>query len=522
MQMITHKALFGKYSDSVVEQKSIQFAKWTLPQLMVELCSTTGMTNRIERDYQAGGALLVNNLSAKLAALLFPSSRPFYKIKAGKALLEAAQAKGVKKNDLASGLAKLEMDSCQQLFLNASYEQLVMCLKHLIVTGNVLLYRDSQNSKTICYGLNSFRVRRDGRGNLMDCILREYTDFESLPPDIQAVLRTKNPSKYTTEDGTYKTVELYIRIKRGWSAGTDPKVVYVVSQQADDVDVGEPGIYPEHLCPWQAPTWSMIAGENYGRGLVEDYGGGFAKLSDLSLAATLYQCASAKVVNLVAPGQGADIDELNDAENGEYVSGTKDSVSTFEGGDARKSVQMAAEIEAVFGQLARAFMYKANTRNAERVTAFELKQDALEAENALGGAYSSLSASLQVPLAHVLLTEVSSEMLEGLLTESVKLDIMAGIPALGRQAEVQNLAAAAQDAGAIIPTLSQIDPRIDKQRIMDVILSGQSVDPSTVMFDEDQLAKQAIAAKQQAQGESQINNAQQLSEATAAQQGIQG
>ena len=517
---VPFRALFHRYQDATVILKSTQYAKWTLPQLMANLqFSQNGRAVVLERDFQEIGALLVNTLGAKLAALLFPSSRPFYKIKAGPDIVKAASESGVTEAELASGLAKLELDSCQQLFLNSSYEQLVMAVKHLIVTGNVLTFRDSVNQKTITYGLQTFGLRRDGRGNLMDCILREYTDFEALAPNIRNAIRVKQPNRYPRENEGNNRVELYTRIKRIWLGGN---VVYEVSQEADDIPVGERSLYPEHLCPWQAPCWSLIAGENYGRGLVEDFAGGFAKLSDQSHAATLYGIAAAKVVNLVNPGMGADIDSLANAETGEYVMGSEKAVMAFEAGDANKIEQMRMEIESVFQRLAKAFMYKGSTRDAERVTAFELKQDALEAENTLGGVYSSLSAMMQVPMAHILLTEVNPGMLEGIVTKQIKLSIMAGIPALGRQTDVQNLAAAAQDAAAIIPVLAQLSNRIDKEKVLDVILAGQSVDTSTIFKSKEQMAQDAAAAAQAAQGQQQIQNSTTMADQAQQLQGIQG
>lgn len=502
-QKLTFKALFQKYRDANVITKSQKYAHWTLPQLTADI-TLVGRNNSVvlERDYQEIGALLVNNLASKLAGLLFPSSRPFYKIKLSRELEALAKAKGKAGAELAAGLAKLEMDSCQQLFMNGSYEQLVSGMKHLIVTGNVLLFRNAKTNKSIAYGISSYVTRRDGQGNLTDCILREFTDFRSLPSQVQSVLMYQNQNKYRQDSEASQNVELYTRIMRSYDSVGG--VIYLVSQEADGVPVGEPGSYPEHLCPWQAVTWSLISGEHYGRGLVEDYAGGFAKLSDESLAATLYGIEACKLVNLVQPGMGSDVDELQAAETGEYVQGTKDSVVAHEGGDAGKMQQMAAGIEATFARLARAFMYKANTRNAERVTAFELKQDALEADQSLGGTYSSLSASMQVPLAHVLLAEVDAGMLEGIITKQIKLGIMAGMQALGRQADVQNLALAAQDAAAIIPVLAQLSNRIDKEKVLDVIMAGQSVDTSTIYKDADQMAAEQAAAAQEQAGNAQI------------------
>lgn len=517
----TMKSLFERYRDDAVILKSELYAHWTLPQLMVDLqIAAGGTTQQVERDFQEMGALLVNNLASKLASLLFPSSRPFYKIKLSDALKKAALEAGKKDMDLATGLSKLEMESCQQLFLNASYEQLVMAVKHLIVTGNVLLFRDSTKKSTHAYGLRSFGIRRDGRGNMMDCVLREYTSFDSLPSTIQMILATKFRSKYTSMQTKYNKVALYTRIER--VVAPNGNVMFRVSQEADDVPVGESGTYPEHLCPWQAPTWSLVAGENYGRGLVEDYAGGFAKLSDSSHSSTLYGIEMSKVLHLVAPGLGANIDALQQAENGEYVQGSKEAVTAYEGGDANKFQQMEAAIATTFGRLARAFMYKANTRDAERVTAFELKQDALEAENTLGGVYSSLSAVMQIPLAHVLLLEVNPESLEGIVTKNLKLDIIAGIPALGRQADVQNLAAASQEAAAIVPVLKQLSPKVDVDKLLAVIFAAHSIDPATVYMDQDQITAMEEAQAQQQQGQAQIAQSTTTADQAAQLTAIQG
>lgn len=516
---LTYKNMFERYRDTNVLDKSRQYAKWTLPKLMAELCMVKGATaGRLERDYQDIGALLVNNLSAKLAALLFPTSRPFYRIKLSDALKKKAEQEGIQNIDLQSGFARMEQESCQQVFLNASYEQLILALAHLIVTGNVLVFRDSKNKRTLCYGLESFSVLRDGRGSMMECILREYTDFESLAGDIQTVLKAKHRSKYRGPKGSNK-VDLFTRIER--VIGEHDNVTYRVSQEVDGVPVGEPGSYPEHLCPWIVPTWSLVIGENYGRGLVEDYAGGFAKLSDTSHASTLYQIAAAKVLNLVAPGTNADVDEMESAECGEYVVGGKDSVVAHESGDAQKMAQMEASIEAQFQRLARAFMYKANTRNAERVTAFELRQDALEAENTLGGAYSSLSASVQVPMAHILLTEINPGALAGLITQSMKLDISAGIPALGRASDVQNLTQATQEVGAILPVLVDVDKRFDPKKLVDMIMAGQSVDTSALFRSEEEMAQMEKAEKDAAQAQTDINNTATLDGQAEQLQGLQ-
>lgn len=501
MAKVSHKALFEKLRDSVVIERCTQYAHWTLPQLMADFSAQQGGRLVVERDYQEMGALLTNHLSAKLAKLLFPASHPFFNIKPMPAFIKAALDDGVSSTDLNAGLARLEMDATEQLFLNSSYAQLILALKHLIVTGNVLLYRDKEAQKSTAYGLQSFGVRRDGRGELVDCVLRECTYVEALSPDVQEILKAADKSKYSRPE---QYVELFTRIHRTYMGN---RVVYEVTQEVDLIPVGEPSTYPRHLCPWTVPTWSLIIGEHYGRGLVEDYAGGFAKMSDLSEAAALYGIEIMRVVHLVAAGSGTDIDDLMQAEHGEYVRGDPNTVSAHESGDAAKLQQVLGNVAEVWGRLSKAFMYEANTRDAERVTAYELQRDAQEAENALGGTYSSLSSSMQVPLAHVILTEVNSDTLPGLISEELKLSIVAGIPALGRSSDVQNLLMAAQEAGAIVPALAQLDNRIDPKKVMDLIMAGRSVDVSLIHKDKKTLEAEARASEQAAQGERQMMQA---------------
>lgn len=515
MATISHKALFTKLRDDTVISKSIQYAHWTLPQLLADVQEAHTHRVVVERDYQEIGALLVNHLSTKLARLLFPTTHPFFRAEASKELTKTAADNGVDEQTFTAGLARLEMDSSKRLFLNASYAQLILALKHLIVTGNVLLHRDSQSSKCTAYGVQSFSIRRDGKGNLLDCVLREFTYVEALDDAVQEILRSTDKVMYSRPE---QSVCIYTRIKR---VKKNNQVGFEVTQEVDTTPVGEGSWYPQHLCPWFAPTWSVIAGEHYGRGMVEDYAGGFAKLSDLSEAHALYCIEMMRVIHLVSASAGTDIDDLQAAETGEYLRGDAGSVQAHESGDAMKLEQAAKEIERVFQRLSKAFMYQANVRDAERVTAFELQQEAQEAENALGGVYSALSDGLQVPLAHVLMQEANPASLAGMISGELKLDVVAGIPALGRSSDVQNLLMASQELATVIP-IAQMDKRISPQRITDLVMAGRSVDTSKVFFSEQEQKQNAEADKQLAQGQSQLMQSATMADATAQLNTLQG
>lgn len=489
-------ALFHKFRDETVISRNEQYAKWTLPYLMADIAEVSG-TGRVivERDYQEIGALLLNNLAAKLVKLLFPTQFPFFKASASKQFKEFAARKGISELELRGMFSRMEVAANARLFTNSGYASLILALKHLIATGNVLLYRDSESGTVTAYGLQQFAIRRDGTGLMLDCVLREYTTVEALPQNLQDDLKVHSKSKYSRPECQ---VEKYTRIQR--KTHRDGTVGYEVSQQVDCIDVGAPSWYPARLCPWMAPTWVLIPGEHYGRGMVEDYAGGFAKLSGMSEAEALYAVEMMRVVHLVGAGSGGDVDDLAQAESGEWVRGDPNNISAHEAGDAQKLVAADASIDKTIARLAKAFMYTAVSRDAERVTAYELQRDAQEAEYTLGGAYSTLSGGMQFPLAHILLTEVNDLALQGIAIGQLWPDITAGIPALGRAADVQNVLMAAQEIAAVAP-IAQLDPRINPQKLVDLILSGRSVDPDTLFYspEEYKLKQEAAAAQQTAQ-----------------------
>jgi hypothetical protein len=516
MAKVSHKALFEKLRDTTVLAKCELYAKWTLPQLMADVSTTRGKTSVVvERDYQEMGAILVNHLATKLARLLFPTAHPFFRIQPSKALEALGAKNGVDPAQIQAGLARLEMDAAKRVFLNSGYAQLILALKHLIVTGNVLVYRDSTTARCSAYGVQSFSVRRDGRGNMLDCVLREFTYVEALDTRTQELLRAADRTKYSRPE---QQVEIYTRIHRVMK---DAGPVMEVSQEIDTYPIGETSSYPEHMCPWFIPTWSLITGEHYGRGMIEDYAGGFASLSDLSEGAALYTIEILRVIHLVGMAGGTDIDDLRAAETGEYVRGDGNTVVAMESGDSAKLLQVENKIASVFGRLAKAFMYGGNTRNAERVTAYEIQMEAQEAENALGGVYSALSQGLQVPLAHTLSIEAAPQSLAGMIDGSLKLDVIAGIPALGRTSDVQNLMMAAQEVATVVP-IAQMDSRISPTKIVDMVMAGRSVDTEAIFYSKEEQAQIAAATQQQQQGQQQMLQAESLGDAAQQLNTMQG
>ncbi|MES8785769.1 portal protein, partial [Cutibacterium acnes] len=211
---------------------------------------------------------------------------------------------------------------------------------------------------------------------------------------------------------------------------------YTITQQVGNYQgcIFTPGndYYPEKVCPWLFPVWSLKSGEHYGRGIVEDHAGDFARLSMLSESSALYMQEALRVFWKLT-GSGGNVDDIERAETGQVIplqSGT--ALEAAEAGDYNKVQQARDEINQIVQRLAQAFMYTGEFRDSERTTATEVQQVATSAERGLGGPYSMQAKTLQIPLAYVLLAEIDEGTVPDIVGNILSLQVVAGLDALGR------------------------------------------------------------------------------------------
>ena len=492
-QQDSFSALYLKYQDGRLLTKWQNYALWTIPSIFPDINSgkdTTLLGNApLEHDYQSIGALLVNSLSSKMTNILFPINQAFFKLQPSAKTKELfARLLNTEIKQIDDKLISTEQAAHKRLFLNAGYSQLTQLIGTLIVCGDAILYRE--NNSFITYAPRNYGLVRDMSGNVLDCVIKEGTTFGELSPALRAKVEQGNPRK------DLDPAIMYTRIKRGLRKGN---VVYTVSQEVEGVSVGKPSVYPVDLCPYIFCAWKIVSGNSYGSGYVEDYAGDFAKLSDLSRALAIYEIDACKVVNCVKPGAGIDVDSFHEAENGDWIQADPQAVVAHEGGQANKIQQLSASINTIFTRLSTAFMWGGNTRDAERVTAEEIRRQAKEADQMLGGAYSMVSGFVHQHLAYLLLVEADSTFQGAIVGKEYELNILTGTSALGRATEIQSLVEATQICQAVIPILSQLSQRFDTETTIDRIFSSFGLNISDWVFTAEELRQKEMAANAAAQ-----------------------
>ena len=174
-------------------------------------------------------------------------------------------------------------------------------------------------------------------------------------------------------------------------------------------------------------------------------------------------------------------------------------------------------------KLARAFMYTGNARQGERVTAYEIRQNAKEAEYAMGGGFSILSDSWLRKLAY-LYTIVAYPKFKVYLTEGVvDINVMVGTAALAKAAAADKLLEATQAMQLAIPVLKQLTPRFNEDACVDWYLDAYGIVSGPFMLTEEQLQeKQQVqensAAASAAQAQAQAQELQAADPTVAGQQ----
>ena len=401
-----------------------QCAKLTIPSVLPE--DGHDEDTRLETPYQATGARLVNNLSSKLLLTLLPPNTPFFRllmddeIKAG---LEAEGDSGVKKTDeVEAKLIGVEQAIMKQIEREALRVPTFISMKDLIITGNSLCVKTETGLKT--YKLNNYVVVRDFEGNLLEVITRETVQKESLDEGIVDQLG---------DEVTEGEVGVYTRAVL--KSGTWYEYQHVGSILVDDSDATYKKDSPDF--PYIPLRWTAVSGENYGRGLVEQYLGDFITLEGLSQMLIEASAVMARVIFGKKPGGILDIDELNDAQNGQFVYGDLEADISVLRVDKGNDLTMAGNmVETITRRLEQAFLVASSVaRESERTTATEIRYMASDLEQSLGGVYSVLALEFQRPLANILLGQASA-VLSKLKIEPV---IVTGIEALGRNAELDKL-----------------------------------------------------------------------------------
>jgi len=413
-------------------------AELTIPTLLMRN-EGDALYQSFQTPWQSVGAKGVTTLSSKLMLGLLPPSTSFFKLQLDDSKL-GVEIPPEAKSELDLTFAKIERMIMESIAASTDRVQIFAALKHLVVTGNALVYMAQDGMKV--YPLNRYVVERDGNGSVVEIVTKERVSKKLLG------LPELSDGPNDDEKGDYKgtkDVDVYTCVKltnNGWRW----------HQEANDTILPDSiGKAPKDKTPWLPLRFVTVDGEDYGRSRVEEFLGDLKSLEALMQAIVEGSAAAAKVVFTVSPSSVTKPASLANAGNGAIIQGRPDDIGVVQVGktaDFQTAYQMINMLEK---RLAEAFLVL-SVRQSERTTAEEVRMTQMELERQLGGLFSLLTTEFLIPyLNRKMHTLTRSKQIPSIPAGLMKPTIVAGINALGRgqdrEALVQFITTVAQTMG---------------------------------------------------------------------------
>ena len=484
-------------------------AKLSLPYLL----TPTGVVNgqKLPTPWQSIGAKGANVMASKLMLSLFPVTATFFKLQINDGKLASDPELDVKiKSEIDLSLSKMERVIMQHIAESQDRVVLHQAMKHLIVTGNVLVYMGSSGVKL--YPLDRYVVVRDGEGQPTEIVTVESINRQFLPDKFK-----KPKSSINRVDDNTATPSLDVTV------GEDETAVYTWAKLQDgqrrwrqevDGEIIEDsyGKAPKTQTPWLPLRFNIVDGEDYGRGRIEEYLGDLKSLEGLMQAMVEGSAAAAKVVFLVSPSATVKPATLAKAGNGAIIQGRQEDVSVVQvakQADFSTAYQMITQLTQ---RLSEAFLIL-TVRQSERTTAEEIRATQQELNEQLGGIYGNLTTELLQPyLQRKLFVLQRSKILPKLPKGVVFPTVIAGIEGVGRGQDRESLMMFLQTVSQALGPEAMVK-FVDPEEAIKRLAAAQGIDTVNLVKTAEQRQEEEQRMRQQMTQASMMNQMGQLSKA---------
>jgi hypothetical protein len=462
-------------------QRARDAARLTIPSLLPPEGADDNTI--LPTPYQSLGARGTNNLASKLLLTLFPPGASFTRLRIEDDVKAKLAKKQLKVTE--AQLVTLENRIVRRIETGNLRATLYAGMKHLIVAGNALVHLMKDGARM--FRLDQYRVVRAPSGRVVEGVVKENVHPVTLDPSIRATCKVDESNDKTTE------VYTWIRLEGE---------MHKWHQEINEVTVpGSQGQAREDETPWLFLRWQGGIYEDYGRGHVEEYIGDLRSLEGLSKSIVGFSAIAAKILLLLNPNSTLTEDDVEQADIGDVLTGNPEDLKAFsleKFNDFRVAKETLDEITI---RLSHAFLLRSGTtRDAERVTAEEIREMAQELEDVLGGVYTVQSQETQLRVAKRIIAELRDAGEFPAFPKVGKRDvvtptIITGFDALGRGHELNRLRGFYQDAIGILGP-EQVMGEFHPQRTLSMLSTFHNVNLEEMLLTEDEKTERNKQAQQ--------------------------
>lgn len=367
-----------------------------------------------DNAYQSLGARGVNHLASQLLGVLFPTAQPFFRLSSD--LGDEEDPTLVFRVDEA--LQKIERKILKDIDKRALRASLYNALRILIIGGTTVISSLDDSFRVL--RLNQFVVKRHPDKKLKFVVYKDKITREKVM-EIAPHLCENNKKEYFE----LYTIQYY---------NEDGSVK--VCQEIEDERVVEEEF---KKAPIFVVTSNILDEEDYGRSIVEELQGDLYTLERLSEAVSQSAAIASKHIFLVDPAGALRGRDLARANTGDVISGRATDVTVLQsqkGMDLNIVFQHIAELK---DRLGKAFLMTAETFPDRQITATEARARVAEIEASLGGVYSQLSQTLQLPFLNLVIQMLEQDNKIPELPDGVTVNIITGLDLLDRKSKVTQI-----------------------------------------------------------------------------------
>ncbi len=356
---------------------------------------------------------LIQTLKAKMGMALLPPSTSSFRLKPDAMAMnelfegnENARAEISKQLSMSTDAINSEIEV--QQIRDSMFEMILQ----LIVVGSVIVEKIEGDGIQL-YPLKYFVVDLTARGKPMSMCVKET----------KRVL----PEGFTPKEEK-EEYELYTLLT--YDKDTDK---WIMTQDIDGEPVGEEKTYKDYdSLPFRYFGWTWMVGDKYHRSFSEAYQADMEQMDALSKLNTQGSVISAKSLLMVNQrGNRTRKKDVSDSVNGAVIDGSAEDITAFQF-NKNHDFQVSNDRERIISErLSEAFL-KFNPRQSERTTATEINYQQKELESStLAGVYSKLSLGWSKWIVEKVMDELKIKF------DSIGVDVLTGLDALGRSTEAQ-------------------------------------------------------------------------------------
>ena len=461
-------------------------AQLTIPSLMPP--ENWSEEYELPQPFSSVGSRGVTALASRMLSALIPlNDLPFFTFG-----LSTGVSPDIDTSNLLNSLSMQVYDKIKSKNIRESFFQ---ALQSLIVVGDVAV-KIEEDFTIRCVRFDHYVAIRDVVGDLVEFIHLEFVPDETpLPVNSQEAWG----SGLWNRNG-FKTIFCrYVLDEAGnWHGRKE-------DSEGELVDEGVFAVFP-----YAVLRWNSVISENYGRSKCEEVFGDLKTLEAYTESLINGMAAASTFFMGVSPTGVTELSDLASAQNGEWVAARQEDLYVLSPAQTMNPQiqQTQASVDMMRKEIGEAFlMNRGSIRNAERVTATEVRMIGQELEQVLGGAFSAIAKDLLIPIIKrtlYLMVETGDidERLAGDFFDEagrLTLDIVTGLQALSRDTELQKLMQMGEMVRNLPPEATQ---HFKFEEYGRALISALGFDPTNWVKTPEELEKekqQKMQEEQQAQ-----------------------